>query len=243
MESQKDGRDTRSYSVPAGRPYVLAELRGRLGAAKDMLGALAAGSHPLEFEPVADGLYAAFRAAAVLAPVKSRTGCPEHPDGPLDPEPPGGWGCCLLCNTRRLRGERGVPAGDAAARPSELGYPVPGPPYTRDRLAELVGESSRLSLAVGLTSAAGDFALLADALYGAFVVARELSRPRGASGCAEHPGAPVDPDAPPGEECMFCAGRRRRAAPERAYAIPQQIRLDLRRRLPRRDDRPRTPRT
>jgi hypothetical protein len=50
---------------------------------------------------------------------------------------------------------------------------------------------------------------LADLVHSAFIVTRELSRPRASSGCPRHPGAPVDEDAPGGPRCMFCQGRER----------------------------------
>jgi hypothetical protein len=37
----------------------------------------------------------------------SATGCDRHPEGPVDPTAPEGWGVCLLCNTHRRRATRG----------------------------------------------------------------------------------------------------------------------------------------
>ncbi|MEV4193586.1 hypothetical protein AB0J65_19670, partial [Streptomyces toxytricini] len=119
MSPQEQHAAGRGYSVPTGRPYALRELQAALGSLGDHLRDLYEGAHPTEYEAVADALYTAFRTAAGLAPAKSHTGCPEHPDGALDPEAPDGWGRCLICNDRRRRGlrERGGRAGrDAAAR-------------------------------------------------------------------------------------------------------------------------------
>ncbi|MEV6650207.1 hypothetical protein [Streptomyces sp. NPDC051219] len=227
---------SRGYSVPAGRPYQLSELRGKLGSVGDQIRELYDGAYPMEYDAVADALYSAFQSAAGLAPVKSYTGCEIHPNGALDPEAPEGWGRCLLCNDRRRRGERSVPAAGSQRR---LGYPVPDPPYTLEVLKRHVQHVNDRAFGVGISSPAEEFVELADSLHRAFIVARELSRPRNASGCAEHPGAPIDPDAPPGEGCMFCAGRRRREqrSPQTPEMLPR-IRRGERRNLHRRFDRP-----
>ncbi|WP_284577122.1 hypothetical protein [Streptomyces sp. 2P-4] len=250
MSPQEQHAAGRGYSVPTGRPYALRELQAALGSLGDHLRDLYEGAHPTEYEAVADALYAAFRTAAGLAPAKSHTGCPEHPDGALDPEAPDGWGRCLICNDRRRRGlrERGGRAGrDAAARLAgppageqrRLGYPVPDPPYTLQALHTHLRSVEERRFHLTLSSPSDDFVRLADDLHRAFIVARELSRPRNASGCSEHPGAPIDPDAPPGEACIFCAGRKRRA--QRSAAAPEmlpRIRRGERRQLQRRFERP-----
>ncbi|MEV7616718.1 hypothetical protein [Streptomyces sp. NPDC089799] len=239
--SPQEQQHSRGYSVPTGRPYALKELQAGLGALGDQARDLYDGAHPSEYEGVADALYAAFQTAAGLAPAKSYTGCTEHPNGALDPEAPEGWGRCLLCNDRRRLGQRsqGVRAGTPAPEQRRLGYPVPPGPYTLAVLRRhLQGiEDSRFHLSISSPDA--EFVRIADDLHRAFIVARELSRPRNASGCAEHPGAPIDPDAPPGEACIFCAGRRRRAqrSPQTPEMLPR-IRRGERRGLLRRFERP-----
>ncbi|MBT2493106.1 hypothetical protein J7E96_32285 [Streptomyces sp. ISL-96] len=231
MEPRRGG-----YSVPAGRPYALSELRGKLGSVGDQISDLYDGSHPLEYEPIADTLYVAFKTAAELAPVKSYTGCDLHPNGAIDPEAPNGWGRCLLCNDRRRRGERSVPA---PAEQRRLGYPVPDPPYTLDALKGYVQRVNDRAFAVTVSSPGEEFVDLADTLHRAFIVARELSRPRNASGCSEHPGSPIDPTAPPGEGCLFCVGRRRqRQRPPGAPQMLPQVRRGERRTIQRRFERP-----
>ncbi|MEU9231106.1 hypothetical protein [Streptomyces subrutilus] len=234
---------SRGYSVPTGRPYALKELQATLGSLGDHLRELYDGAHPAEYDGIADALYVAFRTAAALAPAKSYTGCSEHPNGALDPEAPDGWGRCLICNDRRrlgrrLQGDR--PAGPApAAEQRRLGYPVPEGPYTLETLRAFLRTVEDQRFHLSLSSPADDFVRIADDLHRAFIVARELSRPRNASGCSEHPGAPIDPDAPPGEGCIFCAGRKRRA--QRSAQTPEmlpRIRRGERRQLQRRFERP-----
>ncbi|MCB5181293.1 hypothetical protein [Streptomyces antimicrobicus] len=242
QEQQRGGG--RGYSVPTGRPYALKQLQDSLSTLGDQVKELYEGSHPAEYEPVTDALYSAFRTAAGLAPAKSYTGCPQHPDGALDPEAPEGWGRCLLCNDRRrlgLRLQGGRPAAPAQgpAEQRRLGYPVPEGPYSLGMLRAYLRAVDEQRFHLTLTSPDQDFVRIADDVHRAFIVARELSRPRNASGCAEHPGAPVDPDAPPGEACIFCAGRKRRAqrSPQTPEMLPR-IRRGERRQLRRRFERP-----
>ncbi|MER5929847.1 hypothetical protein [Streptomyces sp. NPDC002054] len=239
--SPQEQQHSRGYSVPTGRPYALKELQSNVGALGDQVKDLYEGAHPGEYEGIADALYAAFQTAASLAPAKSYTGCPEHPNGAIDPEAPDGWGRCLLCNDRRRLGQRsqGGRTAAPAVEQRRLGYPVPPPPYTLQLLRTYLRAIEDRRFHLGLSSPDAEFVQIADDLHRAFIVARELSRPRNASGCAEHPGAPVDPDAPPGEACIFCAGRRRRAQrpPQTPEMLPR-IRRGERRRLQRRFERP-----
>ncbi|MEV7724596.1 hypothetical protein ACIRP0_19545 [Streptomyces sp. NPDC101733] len=240
--SPQEQHSSRGYSVPTGRPYALKELQAKVGALGDRVKELYDGAHPAEYDPVADALYVAFRTASGLAPAKSYTGCAEHPNGALDPEAPEGWGRCLICNDRRRLGRRlqgGRPAAPAGGEQRRLGYPVPEPPYDLDGLRRFlrVIDEQRFHLTLG--SPDEDFVRIADDLHRAFIVARELSRPRNASGCSEHPGAPIDPDAPPGEACIFCAGRKRRAQrPAQTPEMLPRIRRGERRQLQRRFERP-----
>ncbi|MGG8407726.1 hypothetical protein ACM614_14440, partial [Streptomyces sp. 12297] len=136
------------------------------------------------------------------------------------------------------QGGRG--AGPAPAdQQRRLGYPVPDPPYSVEQLRACVAKVQEQAFHLGVGSPGDAFVDVADDLHRAFIVARELSRPRNASGCAEHPGAPIDPDAPPGEACIFCAGRKKRAQrpPQTPEMLPR-IRRGERRQLGRRFDRP-----
>ncbi|MFD9724152.1 hypothetical protein [Streptomyces sp. NPDC059072] len=244
--SPQDHHGSRGYSVPTGRPYALKELQASLGSLGDHLRELYDGAHPAEYETIADALYVAFQTAAGLAPAKSYTGCPEHPNGALDPEAPEGWGRCLICNDRRRLGQRQRMNGARQAAPApaggeqrRLGYPVPDGPYTLQVLRQYLRTVEDQRFHLGLSSPSDEFVRIADDLHRAFIVARELSRPRNASGCSEHPGAPIDPDAPPGEACIFCAGRKRRA--QRSAQTPEmlpRIRRGERRQLQRRFERP-----
>ncbi|MEU6893084.1 hypothetical protein ABZ934_15030 [Streptomyces sp. NPDC046557] len=244
MTPQDQHGNGRGYSVPTGRPYALKELQATLGSLGDHARELYDGSHPAEYEGLADALYIAFQTAAQLAPARSYTGCPEHPNGALDPEAPEGWGRCLICNDRRRLGLRrnGGRPGPATPVPGEqrrLGYPVPEPPYNHEVLRGYLRTIEDQRFHLGISSPAGDFVRIADDLHRAFIIARELSRPRNASGCSEHPGAPIDPDAPPGEACIFCAGRKRRAQrPPQAPEMLPRIRRGERRQLQRRFERP-----
>lgn len=224
-----------SFVVPPRRPYLRNELHNKLPSLNDQVDNLTDWSHPLEFEEVADNLYAAFRTASNMAPGKSYTGCKEHPNGALDPEPPQGWGLCLLCNDRR---RRGLPVSPPSGSRRRGGYPVPDPPYTLERLVRYMRDVNELAFSLELTSPMSDYAAVADRLHEAFCVARELARPRNVSGCDKHPGAPIDPDAPEGQGCIFCAGTERRKALEGKPAVLPQVRRGERRNLYRRFPRP-----
>ncbi|MFI5534526.1 hypothetical protein ACIA8O_38925 [Kitasatospora sp. NPDC051853] len=209
-------RRSQAYSVPTGRPFLLAELRTKLASVGDAVTNLWNDAHPAEYEDVADELYAAFRTAANLAPPKSHTGCDIHPDGAVDPEAPQGWARCLLCNEARRRGMRpsDVPP---PARTNPLGYPIPNGPYDLALLRHFLSSANSLSFSLTLRSDFSEFEEMADTLHEAFCVARELSRPRNTSGCNTHPGAPTDPTA--GGACLFCVAAARRRA-DQAAGVP-----------------------
>ncbi|MFF2612295.1 hypothetical protein [Kitasatospora sp. NPDC058046] len=86
--------------VAAGLP----QLRVHLAAANDLGFHLSLTSTADEFEALAEALKEAYDLAAQLARRTTRTGCAEHPQGPVDPTPEDGWGRCLLCNSRRRTG-------------------------------------------------------------------------------------------------------------------------------------------
>ncbi|WP_282206809.1 hypothetical protein [Kitasatospora fiedleri] len=199
--------------MPAGRPFLLAELRTKMASIGDAVTGLWSDSHPAEYDDVADELYAVFRTAANLAPPKSHTGCRTHPDGAVDPEAPQGWTRCLLCNEARRRGMHPADV-PPPARTNPLGYPIPDGPYDLELLRQLLSHANSLSFSLSLRSEFSEFEEMADVLHQAFCVARELSRPRNTSGCNIHPGAPTDPTA--NGACLFCVGAARRRADEKA---------------------------
>jgi len=205
-------RRNQRHTVPTGRPFLLGEFRTKLAAIESSVRGLYQEAHPAELEVVADETYLLFQTARSLAPPRTYTGCERHPNGAIDPEAPLGWTRCLLCNEARRRGTATADI-PAAARTNGLGYPVPDGPYTFDLLKEYLRRLSELSYDVSLRSGDADFAELADAVHRAFIVARELSRPRNTSGCDIHPGAPTDPTAD--GACLFCTADRRRLRNQR----------------------------
>jgi hypothetical protein len=75
-----------------------------MATANDLAYHLELTSDTADFAKVMEALHEAYWIAAALASRSSRTGCAEHPHGPVDPEPEDGWGVCLLCNSRRRIG-------------------------------------------------------------------------------------------------------------------------------------------
>lgn len=94
----------KSYRVPQGRVVGLRDLQARMATANDMAYHLELTSDTEDFRKVMEALHEAYWIAAALASCTTRTGCSEHPHGPVDPEAPEGWGACLLCNSRRRVG-------------------------------------------------------------------------------------------------------------------------------------------
>lgn len=118
----------KSTRVPAGRVVGLADLRARMATANDLAHDLTLTSAQADFQQVMEALHEAYWIAAELAKETSRTGCREHPQGPVDPIAPDGWGQCLLCNNRRrsgrteprqVTGQRLTGATSATNRPRE----------------------------------------------------------------------------------------------------------------------------
>lgn len=161
---------------------------------------------PTEYEAVADALWDLFLTVRNLAPPRSATGCSDHPTGPVDTEAPEGWGRCLLCNQRRRVGRPHVKA--ATHEPGSV-WATPAPPYSHAMLMEIRKTLNNAIQDLDYRSPEQAFQNVADLVHAAFVISRELSRPR-TSGCQLHPGAPVDPTAAGGPKCMFCLGRERR---------------------------------
>lgn len=216
-----------SYRVPTKLPFLLRELRSRLPSTDDRIRALPGYGDPTEYEAIADSLYRLFITSRNLAPPRDYTNCPAHPNGPIDPEPPQGWGQCLFCNSNRRVGNPRARRGTPTA-PNQ--YDIPPPPYTHETLLEKMRQINEVVFELHYRSSGQEFAHTADLVHGAFIIARELSRPRATSRCPRHPGAPLDPTAPGGPRCLFCVAtdaRQTRSVP------PPQIR-DRQRRLPRR---------
>ncbi|WP_052069370.1 hypothetical protein [Streptacidiphilus albus] len=231
-----DTRRSQRYSVPTGRPFLLGELRTKLAAIEGQARALYENSHPAEIEVVADELYLLFTTARNLAPPRTYTGCDRHPNGAIDPEAPQGWTRCLLCNEARRRGTAST-AVPAVARATALGYPLPDGPYTVELLLGFLRATTEQAYALDLRSAESAYADLADVVHQAFIVARELSRPRNTSGCDRHPGAPTDPTAD--NACLFCVADRRRRLDERDGVPVMTARAALRGTQRRRPSAPR----
>ncbi|MCZ0978196.1 hypothetical protein O1L60_39185 [Streptomyces diastatochromogenes] len=223
-----------TYRVPTKRPYFLAELRSSLPSVDDRVRAIVGHGDPTEYEEIADSLYRVFVTVRNLALPRSSTGCGIHPNGPVDPEPPEGWGQCLFCNSNRRVGDprarRGMPRQPGV-------YQIPPPPYTHEGLLQTMRQINDLSFDLHFRSDWEEFTRVADLVHGAFIIARELSRPRSYSRCRQHPGAPVDPAASGGPRCLFCVADEKRRAPA---VPPAQIRDRERRPAlrPRRRDLP-----
>ncbi|WP_329456088.1 hypothetical protein [Streptomyces sp. NBC_01497] len=198
--------DDPAYRVPTGRPDLLEELHRKLPGVDDRIRQLPVPADPTEYEQIADTVYEVFVVARNLVARRRSTGCAHHPNGPVDPLAPTGWGHCLLCNSRRRVGRPDVRA--AEPEPPRT-WEVPQAPYDHKVLVLTMRRINEALADLHLRSADDAFVRLADLVHSAFIVARELSRPRAGSGCPRHPGAPVDEDAPGGPRCMFCQGRER----------------------------------
>ncbi|MFC8463370.1 hypothetical protein [Streptomyces sp. NPDC057250] len=127
----------RTTRVPAGRIVGLKDLQARMATANDAAYHLGPTSSPEDFTEVMAALAEAYWIAADLAHQRSKTGCKEHPAGPVDPIAPDGWSTCLLCNNRRRRGDAG---------PRQVtGQRLTGATSDRNRHAERVAEARRPS--------------------------------------------------------------------------------------------------
>lgn len=224
-----------SYSVPTGRPLHLKDLHRKLPSISDQVRSLGSGGDPVEYDALADALHAAFKDAAELAPPRTLTGCADHPRGPVDPLAPEGWSRCLYCNSNRRRGNPGV--GRSPVQRGPGGYFVPEPPYNQQTLLATIRKIDDLVYDLGYRSTCAEFDAVVDAIHSAFIIARELSRPRNVAKCQRHPGAPVDVDVQDGPRCLFC---RAEAAREKVKGAPKMLpqvrrgeRRNLRRRFPR----------
>lgn len=81
----------------------LQELHTAIRAINELMFPLGAESPASAFNEVIEIAYRAFYIARELSRPPSPTGCVIHPQGPVEHEPPRGWGVCLLCNTIRRR--------------------------------------------------------------------------------------------------------------------------------------------
>lgn len=208
-----------SYRVPTKRPFLLRELRSRFPSADDRVRAISDYGDPTEYDAIADSLYRVFVTTRNLAPPRTFTNCSRHPNGPVDPQPPQGWGSCLLCNGRRRVGH---PQALPGSPPNANQFEVPPPPYTHEALLARMRDINEVVFELHYRSSDEEFARAADLVHGAFIIARELSRPRSSSRCSRHPGAPLDPTAAGGPRCLFCVAEDARAS--RAPAPPVEIR-------------------
>ncbi|MGW5625727.1 hypothetical protein ACWEWP_34310 [Streptomyces olivaceus] len=199
--------------------YALAELRSKHPGVDDQMLYLPDPADPTEYETVADQLWDLLLSARNLVPARSMTGCDLHPNGPVDTERPEGWGNCLLCNQHRRIGRPGV---RAAAKPAKA-WAMPEPPFFHATLMATRKEISDAVQDLDYRSHEDAFQHVVDLVHAAFVIARELSRPR-ISGCQRHPGAPIDPAADGGPRCLFCVGdeRRRRLGPPTVSVRPSR---------------------
>ncbi|MEV5704780.1 hypothetical protein [Actinoallomurus sp. NPDC052274] len=89
----------------------LQELRSVMRTVNDLAFRLNVESPPGDFERIAGRTYTAFCIARELSRPIPRTGCSIHPQGPVDRNPPTGWGDCQLCNTIRWGREKASAPG------------------------------------------------------------------------------------------------------------------------------------
>lgn len=235
VDAVKPVHSTR-YSVPTGRPFNLADLHRKLPSIGDQVRNLCPAGDPTEYEALADDLYEVFLVAAALAPPRSRTGCSVHPRGPVDPLAPEGWSRCLYCNGFRRRGNPGADVSAVQLGPG--GYFVPEAPYNQEALLATMRKIDGMAYELGYRSADQDFDAVADAVHGAFIIARELSRPRNMAKCQRHPGAPLDVDVPQGPLCLFCRSEAARRQNQGAPMMLPQVHRGERRNRTRRFPRP-----
>jgi DNA invertase Pin-like site-specific DNA recombinase len=109
--------------VPRNFEHGLQQLRARFATINDLAFQLHSESSIDERNAVADALHRGFLLLRELARPVTFTKCVEHPDGAIDPDPPVGWGKCLLCNIRRQRAQR--PTLPSIPRQFPLGTPKP----------------------------------------------------------------------------------------------------------------------
>lgn len=194
--------------VPPRRGIQRQELQEKLVSVSNVMQRLEEASRPDLFDELADRLYEAFIIAADVAPTRHATGCPRHPQGPVDPQAPEGWSSCLICNTHRRRTRSWA---EAAAEQPKTVWTMPAPPYTFAGLNDRLYSINDSMMNFRLDSTAEELNRIADSLYQAFIVARELSRPKSVLKCPQHPYIDTPPDSETGG-CTMCAVDARRKA-------------------------------
>lgn len=97
----------------------LQQLRSAMRTINDLAFRLNVESPREDFDRIAGNTYTAFCIARELSRPVPRTGCSIHPQGPIDPAPPAGWGVCQLCNTIRWRREKASAPGWRERLPTE----------------------------------------------------------------------------------------------------------------------------
>ncbi|MFI1839772.1 hypothetical protein [Streptomyces olivaceoviridis] len=195
-----------SYRVPTGRPFLMREMHNKLPGIDDRIAMLPDPADPTEYEDIADALWDLFLVVKNLAPSPNATGCQRHPGGPVDTEAPAGWGRCLLCNHNRRISH---PEAKKAMESATSHWAVPDPPYDHTALMAARRALNETVVELDYRSSDQEFQKTADLVHAAFIITRELSRPR-VSGCQRHPGAPLDPAAPGGPRCVLCVTREHR---------------------------------
>lgn len=229
----------RNPIVPARRSMLLKELLEHLNSVGNVIKRLEEASTPELFDELADKLDTAFVTATNMAPARYRTGCQLHPWGPVDTEAPEGWGACATCNRNRRIGRPWVTAAESQPK---HGYDMPSPPYTFKGLQDRLYLINDAVMALLLDSPDDEIDAIANALYGAFIVARELSRPKPESRCEKHRYTDTAPDPVTGG-CVLCAVEARWAAAGTARVgvvprPPRKVQRSLRRRYEYKPDDP-----
>ncbi|MFG1858531.1 hypothetical protein ACGFJT_42335 [Actinomadura geliboluensis] len=210
----------------------MAELHRVLSTANRTVDELDVHSPTADFDKAADQVWRVVLVAREMARPVTRTGCDEHPDGPVDPAPPVGWGKCLMCNGRRMTGviKRGKSTSYWGVRPApdqrELIELVPTSPEQGLReLRRLMERVNDLAFELHNESTVDQRDAVADEVHRAFLVLRELSRPVSITGCVKHPEGAVDQNPPAGwGKCLLCNTERHHADQANRQPLPRKFR-------------------
>ena len=219
--------------VRPGLPIDLRDLHAALATINRRIDDLDPASPPEAFDNLADELFRALTLARNLGRRSSLTGCDLHPHGAVDPCAPDGSSQCLICNTHRRRGRSAasMPASDLRDAEPIKRYNVPDSTTGLAELRSRMRTLNDLEYTLDLESPPELTDAIADALFDAFCLARELARPLPHTGCRLHPHGPVDTDPPSGgSDCLICNMRLRRGTaqiPERRRLRQPQIRQPI----------------